>query len=270
MKRSKKYIIVFIIFVIGVCILGYGGMKISGRNNFSKNITLSNNYFLDYQWKNSTDSSANKESDKKPVSEHNIDVPHISQVGILPNGCETVSAVMLLAYSGYNVYPVDFADKYLEKGEVYIKWGCRYGPDPKVAYAGDPKSEKGGWGCFAPVIAKALNKYLDGEMFAKNLSGSSLEQLVQQYIVNDIPVAIWVTQGIEEIDKLYQWQSYDKSETFLYPVREHCVVLTGFDEEYYYFNDPLSETDETVKYEKSAVSDCFNSMGRQAVAIIDN
>lgn len=201
---------------------------------------------------------------------HDIDVPHISQLGILPNGCEAVSAVMLLHHNGYETDPVAFVDNYLAKDEVYIKWGCRYGPDPKEAYAGDPKSEKGGWGCFAPVIVKALNKYLDGEMFAKNLSGSSLEQIVQQYIVNDVPVAIWVTQGMEEIDKLYQWQSYDKSETFLYPVREHCMVLTGFDDQYYYFNDPLSDTDETVKYEKSAVSDCFNSMGRQAVAIINN
>ncbi len=321
-------------------VLGYNVIKLSRRNQFSKNISLSNNYFLSYQDYEETVTSDDVtdliggepaegevvqelppseqyamfiigqvenmflngvldeityESIMKKVGEdsslvevakyvnelmgeiwfevsdfeYKIDVPHISQVGILPNGCEAVSATMLLHYSGFDADPIDFVDNYLEKGEVYIKWGCRYGPDPKVAYAGDPKSEKGGWGCFAPVIVKALNKYLDGEMFAKNLSGSSLEELAQQYLVNDIPVAVWVTQGMEEIDRLYQWQSYDKSETFLYPVSQHCMVLTGFDETYYYFNDPLSETDEQVKYEKSVVDACYNSMGKQAVAIVE-
>lgn len=202
------------------------------------------------------------------VYAYKIDVPYISQVGILPNGCESVSAVMLLRYSGYDIDPLDFVDNYLEKDEVYIKWGVRYGPNPKDKYAGDPKSEKGGWGCFAPVIHKALNKYLGGKAFAKNLTGLSLEELAEQYITKNIPVAIWCTQNMEEIKNLYQWQSYDKSETFLYPVHEHCVVLTGFDDKYYYFNDPLDENRQ-VRYEKDIVSASYESMGRQAVAIAD-
>ena len=197
-----------------------------------------------------------------------IDVPYISQIGILPNGCEAVSAAMLLKYNGYDIDPVEFADKYLDKGEVYIKLGCRYGPNPKLKYAGDPKDEKGGWGCFAPVICKALNKYLGGKAFAKNLTGLTLSEIMQIYIKNDIPVAFWCTRDMEEIDKFYQWQSYDKSETFLYPVHEHCVVLTGYDEKYCYFNDPISE-DEKVKYERSVVEESYISLGCQAVAIID-
>lgn len=196
-----------------------------------------------------------------------IDVPYISQVGILPNGCEAVCAVMLLHYNNFDIDPVYFVDNYLEKGDVYIKWGCRYGPDPKEAYAGDPKSEKGGWGCFAPVIIKALNKYLGGQMFAKNLTGLTLDELAQQYILNGIPVAVWVTQGMEEVDSLYQWQSYDKNQTFLYPEHEHCMVFAGFDEDYYYFYDPLSD-DECVKYEKSTAQKRFDFMGRQAVALV--
>lgn len=123
-----------------------------------------------------------------------LEVPYLSQVGILPNGCETVSAVMLLHYYGFSVDPVDFCDTYLDKGEVSVRWGCRYGPNPKEQYAGDPKSEKGGWGCFAPVIIKALNQYLKGQdCYAKNLTGLTLEEIVQQYTVQEIPVAIWCT-----------------------------------------------------------------------------
>lgn len=199
----------------------------------------------------------------------NIDVPYISQAGVLPNGCEAVSAVMLLHYYNYNVDLVDFVDKYLDKGEIYIKWGCRYGPNPMEKYAGDPKDEKNGWGCFAPVIVKALNKYLDGgSMTAKNLTGQTLEEIIHTYISNDIPAAVWVTQNMEEIEEIYQWQSYDKSQTFLYPVHEHCMVLTGYDNNYYYFNDPLEGKD--VKYKKSDVSYIFNSMGRQAAVLLKN
>lgn len=197
-----------------------------------------------------------------------LDVPYISQKNILPNGCEVVSAVMLLRFYGYDADPVDFSDNYLDKGEITVKWGVRRGPNPKQQYAGDPKSEKGGWGCFAPVIIKALNKYLaDEKAFAKNLTGATLEEIAQQYIAQGVPVAVWCTQNMEEIDSLYQWQSYDKSETFLYPVHEHCVVLVGFDGEFYYFNDPLSD-EQTVKYEKATASKSFNSLGRQAVAVI--
>ena len=195
-----------------------------------------------------------------------INVPYLSQKGILPNGCEAVSATMLLHYYDNDISPIDFVDKYLTKDKVYVKWGCRYGPDPKKAYAGDPKSEKGGWGCFSPVIIKALNNYLDDDYFAHNLTGTSIQEIVYQYVSKGIPVAVWVTRGMEEIDEVYQWQSYDKKETFLYPVREHCMVLTGFDNNYYYFNDPYNSNGQ-VKYPKSQVAYCFNSMGRQAVAI---
>ena len=201
------------------------------------------------------------------LSSKHIDVPYISQKGTLPNGCEAVSATMLLQFNGYDISAVDFSDNYLDKDKVYIKWGCRYGPNPYLSYAGDPKSEKGGWGCFAPVIVRGLNKCLKNDDYAYNLSGKELNTLINDYVANGIPVAVWVTRDMEEINQVYQWQSYDKKETFLYPVGQHCMVLTGYDNEYYYFNDPYDGNGQ-VKYEKEKVVYSYNSMGRQAVAIL--
>lgn len=196
-----------------------------------------------------------------------IDVPYLSQKGTLPNGCEAVSATMLLRFNGYDISEVDFSDNYLDKDKVYIKWGCRYGPNPYLSYAGDPKSKRGGWGCFAPVIVRGLNKCLKNDDYAYNLSGKELNTLIDDYVANGIPVAIWVTRDMEEINQVYQWQSYDKKETFLYPVGQHCMVLIGYDNKYYYFNDPYNDNGQ-VKYEKDTVKYCYNSMGRQAVAIL--
>lgn len=271
LKGKSKVIIRILISVVillsfAICFMGYSIVKLSRRNMYSKNIIISNNYIFSaadggiqpYDYAESRSGGSVK---------YSMEVPYISQKDILPNGCEAVSAVMLLRYYGFDADPVDFSDNFLDKGEVYIKLGCRYGPDPKEKYAGDPKSKKGGWGCFAPVIVKALNKYLNGEMYARNLSGMALEEIEQRYIAEGVPVAIWVVQNMKEIDKLYQWQSYDKEQSYVYPVSQHCVVLTGFDEEYYYFNDPLDDSSE-VKYEKNKVKSSYLSMGKQAAVVL--
>lgn len=196
-----------------------------------------------------------------------IDVPYFSQEGTLPNGCESVSAAMLLAHRGFDITPEDFVDGYLECGKTYMRFGCRVGPNPKEVYAGDPRSEKNGFGCFAPVIVKALNKYLTDGYYAKNTTGLSLETLKRRYIDNGIPVAVWVTVNMEEVDRILQWQSEDGEETYLYPANEHCMVFVGYDEDEYIFADPY-DSNGTVSY---PIDDCvlaFNMLGSQSVVIL--
>ena len=195
-----------------------------------------------------------------------LDVPYLSQEGILPNGCESVSATMLLNYWGIDITPEDFVDKYLYCENVSIRWGVRYGPNPKYAYAGDPRSEKEGWGCFAPVIVRALNGIVPEGLAVKNLTGITLSKL-KDYIDRDIPVAVWVTVDMGEVEKILQWQSKDGEETFLYPANEHCMVLVGYDDDGYIFADPYGSNG-IVKYSAEECLLAFNSLGRQAVAIV--
>lgn len=196
-----------------------------------------------------------------------IDVPYVTQEGVLPNGCESVSAVMLMKYAGCDISPTEFVDKYLKCEPVTIKWGCRYGPNPKLAYAGDPYSEKNGYGCYAPVIADALNKALESGYYSRNISGLTLESICKLYIDEGIPVAVWVTLNMDEIDKLIQWQAQDGSQSYLYPANEHCMVLCGYDGESYYFNDPYGSRGLTA-YPKDDCVLSYNSLGMQAVAVI--
>lgn len=197
-----------------------------------------------------------------------LSIPYISQLPKYPNGCEAVSATMLLQAAGFDISEDVFIHDYLPKEEVEIRWGCRYGPDPEKFYAGDPSSERGGWGCFAPVIVKALNLCIPASHIAKNLTGLSLDTLAQEYISQGIPVAIWITQNYSAVDEVYQWQSFDESTTYLYPKNQHCVVLVGYDKANYYIADPLATEHMTI-CDKDDLNLSYNSMGMQAVAIIE-
>ena len=152
---------------------------------------------------------------------------------------------------------------------VYLEWGCRYGPDPSEAYAGDPFSETGGWGCFAPVIENALQSCTEGsEWRAVNLTGLSLEEIFQEVVLTQRqPAAVWVTIDMEETTEMYQWQSYDHTETYLYPVNQHCMVLVGRDAECYLFYDP-NESNGLVRYPVETAEERYRTMGSQCVALL--
>jgi len=197
-----------------------------------------------------------------------LDVPHISQLPEYPNGCEAVSAVMLLQYEGYDISKNIFIEEYLEKGAIKNRFGVRFGPDPQEKYAGDPSSKKGGWGCFAPVIVNALNKYLAEQThMAQNVSGASLEILCEHFIDRGIPVSIWITQDYLPIDEVYQWLDTDDKTVHLYPKNQHCVVLSGYDKYHYYICDPLSNTVFSA-VKKIDLEQSYASMGAQAVTVV--
>lgn len=199
-----------------------------------------------------------------------LSVPYVDQLAEgFPNGCEAACAVMLMQYCGQDMHLSEFVDRFLPCEATRLRWGCRYGPDPTKAYAGDPRSQRGGFGCYAPVIVEALRKALPEKYQAVDMTGMELQDLLMLYVSIGIPVAVWVTQNMEPIAEAYQWQSYDQDETFLYPVNQHCMVLCGYDNTGYYFMDPLGGAD-PVHYSYEETEECFASLGKQAVAIFPN
>ena len=79
---------------------------------------------------------------------------------------------------------------------------------------------------------------------------------------------MWVTVGMEEVDRILQWQSNDGTETYLYPANEHCMVFVGYDSNNYIFADPY-ESNGIVAY---PIEDCvlsFNMLGSQSAVIIN-
>ena len=200
-----------------------------------------------------------------------LDAENILQLPEYPNGCEAVSAVMLLRYAGYNADKSDFIENHLKKGEMKIRFGIRFGPDPQKMYAGDPSSQKGGWGCFAPAIVDALKSYLsskeDNTHTALNVSGASLQDLCETFIDCSIPVAIWITEDYSPVKEVYQWLDHDNNQVYLYPKNQHCVMLIGYDKDNYYVCDPLKDEKYTIIPRVTAELS-YTSMGSQAVVVI--
>ena len=187
-----------------------------------------------------------------------IDAPFISQNPNYPTGCESVSTVMALQYAGVEISVDKFIDNYLYKTGIPF--------DPNISFGGDPRSVYS-YGCYAPVIKNALDKCFSTEGLstysATQLSNVSLQQLCAEYIDNNIPVILWATMNMATPYNGNRWTYNGKTIQWIAP--EHCLLLVGYDDEHYIFNDPLRS--KQTYYRKSAVETAYAGLLKQAVVI---
>ena len=196
-----------------------------------------------------------------------ISVPYISQAGGYPTGCEIVSASMLLQYYEYNVSVDEFIDNYLENSFLEEVNGDLYGPNPNEVFVGDPRSVYS-YGCYAPVIVNSLNKILDRKHLAKNTTGSEFNELIENYIDREIPVLVWTSINLLPTSAGTQWYIRESGDKFQWINNEHCMVLVGYDEDKYYFNDPYDDNG-VVGHDKELVEERFKELGNQSVVILN-
>lgn len=200
---------------------------------------------------------------KETTKRKKISVPFINQNPQLPTGCEITSAAMVLQYYGENVKHTTFAESWIKKSSnFYYQNGKRYGPDPSLIFAGNPAS-KYSYGCFAPVIANAVNKKSD-ICKAEVIEGKSLSYLCRKYIDNGKPLLIWATISMVATKGSDYWYTAE-GKKISWPINEHCLVLVDYDDNYYYFNDPLRG--KRVAYSKSLVNTRYKELNSQAVYI---
>lgn len=192
-------------------------------------------------------------------------VPILSQFPDFPTGCESVSAVTVLKFYGEDISAAEFIDEYLPKSaDFYYDAGKRFGPSPYEYFIGSPRTSAS-YGCMAPVIEKALCNYFGSSERVKNTTGSELDRLCSEYIDNGIPVIMWATVNMLEVNPKNTWYLSDGSR-FTWPGNEHCLVLKGYDADYYYFNDPYAG--KTVKYKKKTVEDRYSALGKQSLVVL--
>lgn len=200
-----------------------------------------------------------------PSAKKRIDgVPIIAQMPKYPTGCESVTAVMALQFAGEKITVDEFIDKYLEKSsDFYNVDGVRYGPNPYEIFVGSPRS-RSAFGCMAPVIENALVKFYSSNQPVKNTTGKNLEELCREYIDKGTPVMVWIT--IKMIEPYYtsRW-NLPNSETYTWLANEHCMLLIGYDQDNYYFNDPY--TGKEVKYGKSLSQKRYDAFGMQSLVV---
>ena len=208
-----------------------------------------------------------------PKAKKISNVPLIGQ-SKLPTGCETCSATMLLKHYGYNISETTFADKYLVKKPFGYSNGSYTGPDPNCAFVGTPYSSNS-YGAYAPIMVKCMNKYLSDKSYkAVEISGKSLEYLSGKYVAQGQPIMIWATINMLPSFKTTSWRvnytdenaKYKLGSYYTWIAREHCLVMTGYDNYYYYFNDPW--TNARTRYSKSVVNSRYDELGKQAVVMV--
>lgn len=203
---------------------------------------------------------------QKETQKNIINVPYISQEGLLATGCELISSMMVLDYYGYDVT----VDELLARTpqSILTQSDSRLvGPHPSEAFIGDPLSLNG-LGCYAPVITSVMNSFFaeDSAKEAVDVTGTDLETLIQNYIKQDTPVIIWATINMQPPKQGKSWIIKDTGETFQWIAREHSLVLVGYDKTDYYFNDPY-DSNGLIGYEKGLVEDRFRALGKQAIVV---
>lgn len=196
---------------------------------------------------------------------YKIQVPYIDQSVKYPTGCESVSAVMLLQYLGYEISVDEFISKYLECRDMEMREGVLYGPDPKECFCGSPYDEES-YGIYAGGLKKALDKAAGDRYCFEDESGTPIEELLRKYIDQDMPVIFWACINMRKEIPGPEWKLLDTGERFLWTSNEHCMLLVGYDEENYYFNDPY-DNNGVIGYSKQLVEKRHSAQHSMALGI---
>ena len=173
-----------------------------------------------------------------------VPAPYIDQTERWVNGCESISSVMLLQAVGIDIDPDTFIARDLPHAPYWEQDGKLYGPDPWQVYPGDPHDHTG-YGCYSPCIVKALNSALEHEGAADKFevvdeSGKTAAELCS-YIDAGMPVVFWATLDFQPVpEKRDHWLLADGTD-FAWKCNEHCLLLVGYDDENYWFNDPWQD-----------------------------
>lgn len=190
-------------------------------------------------------------------------VPFISQLVKYPTACESVSMVMALNYLGCPITVEELIDDLLPKGPEPTQGedGVYRGADPWKEFPGDPYSQDG-WGCFAPVVSKVISK-IEGFKVTEYYD-LTLDEICERFIDNDQPVVFWATINMAPPRKTLAWQTAE-GRTIQWTSPMHCLLLIGYDENGYYFNDPTAG--ERAFFPKRQVQISYEAQGKQAAVI---
>ena len=142
--------------------------------------------------------------------------------------------------------------------------GKSYAPHPENAFIGSPWDESS-FGCFAPVIVKMLNHLLPKNYQAVDTTGTDLQELAEKYLPQGTPVLVWATiymrQSFPNVSwYLYKQYGYPTDKKFQWLANEHCMVLVGYDETYYYFNDPY-ESNGLISFKRETTEKRYEEIG---------
>lgn len=200
-------------------------------------------------------------------------VPKSSQMPKYPTGCEGSSMNSLLRWYGINTN-LDECINAIPRQDVVTRNGKRYGPSIYEKFAGNPRhgytSSSPGYGAFAPVVTKSLNKVINkhgANYTAKNISGCETKDLYK-HLREGHPLIVWCTYNMKQPTSKNWWYVKDKNgnwKYFEYPRPAHVVVLRGYDANNVYIMDSYNGSYKT--FSRSSFNKRFHQLYQQAIII---
>ena len=121
----------------------------------------------------------------------------------------------------------------------------------------------------APAIIEALQKAVGDKYRVVDETGTSMQELIQRYIDREMPVVFWACIDMKKEIIGPQWKLLDSGELFAWRSNEHCMLLVGYDEEGYYFNDP-HENHGLIRYPKALVEERHKAQYEMACSMRDS
>ena len=169
-----------------------------------------------------------------------LDVPLSYQRPAYPEGCESYASVAVLKHFGFKIKESEFISKYLD---IINLWDRRVTIIKNLFdkfYLGDPSNKRQqGYLANPPVLVKAVNKFFTKNRHKKyiavNTTGKSLKTLLEEEVLNDNPVVVWLT-----IDNRKPYTAKVRGVPYIFP--SHTMVVSGYDREkdLLYLTDSIS------------------------------
>ncbi|WP_102264037.1 C39 family peptidase [Mesobacillus jeotgali] len=197
---------------------------------------------------NSNDSSESKVK---------LDAPHISQLPELERGCEVTTLAMLLQHAGKDVGKMELSK---EIDRVPFEKGGLKG-HPGEGFVGNMKTlDKPGLGVYHGPVAELGEVYLPGRIL--DLTGKEFNE-VEKHVKDGRPVWVLVPSTFAVVpDKHWEtWNTKKGKEKITY--KWHSVLVTGFDDNNVYVNDPLGDKNDKLSKEEFIAG--WEQFGKQAI-----
>jgi uncharacterized protein YvpB len=188
-----------------------------------------------------------------------LTVPALQQFPELPRGCEVTSLAMLLNFAGVAVDKLTLADEIPKV--PYFSDG--YFGNPHQGFVGNMYTyNQPGLGVYHEVIEDLASQYLPGQI--DNLTGDHFSS-VQKKLNAGKPVWVIVGSTFAFLPE-EQWETWiTKDGEINITRRMHSVLVTGYDENNVYFNDPFyQDQNQSANFESFVTS--WTQFGNQAIS----
>lgn len=199
-------------------------------------------------------------------NEVKLDIKVVNQYPELPRGCEVTSLSMLLSSQNINVDKMTLAKEVVKNNEKHEKIDVNIiMGNPNKGFVGNMyRLGEYGYGVYHKPIYELFKKYSGDN--AVDISGLEFDDFYY-FIDSGSPVWVITNTTFKKLgENNYNIINID-GEELIVTYKEHSVIVTGYDNENIYINDPLKYS-QNIKLNKHDFIEAWEQMGRQAITYI--